>query len=271
MVRPMSPLCGGRANITEPAFHTALPPRVYMRGATPSVATLSAESFEDGPAQRAQLVQLAEAALIARIDEMRRRLRLERTTDDLAKDIKATMHVQLPPYNYTVSLTLGDHERAKEFNRKAGDTFPSVRQEFGNAIGDFAVVREGRTAARKIRKMAKNAWKWDDAADRRIRNQARKGSNRSPYRGRPEKYDVWVVQAFADAIARAAGCKQFSTGRHGDATLTDKSKIGGAMFRVLVAAIQWARTMAWLTDAPWGTAPPNSKPEGILTVLKRGR
>jgi hypothetical protein len=228
-------------------------------------------TFEDSAEQRAALVKRAEETLIARVNEMNCRLHLTRTIDALTRDIKATMLVVLPPYDFTVIQTLYERERAKAFNQDAATAFASVRQEFGNAIQDHVIVRQGRTPTRQTRKMADNAWKWDQAEDRRIRNPANRGDTRSLHKGRPETYDPGVVWAFADAIARAAGREHFAAGHHGDLTITDKDKGGGPMFRVLVAAIQWAMTIAWMGAAPPGTVPPIVKPEGILTLIKRGR
>jgi hypothetical protein len=51
----------------------------------------------DNPARRAVLAQRAEEVLIAKIEDLRHRLQLSRTPDELVKEIKATMHVPLPP------------------------------------------------------------------------------------------------------------------------------------------------------------------------------
>jgi hypothetical protein len=195
---------------------------------------------------------------------MRRKLDLRRATSAIVKDLKATMHVPLPPYNFTVIQTLCEHYRADAYNDVAADALPSIRKEFGNGIRDFATVRG--TSTRKAQKIADNTWKWDHAADRRIR----KGSA-APYRGRPEVYDSEVVWAFADAIARITGRSRFATGHHGDRTITEKEGKGGPMFRVLIASIQWAMTGAWQSTARPGTKPPQVKPEGLLTLLKRDR
>ena len=229
------------------------------------------ETFEDSASQRAALVKHADETLIASVNEMNRRLHLTRPDGELVRDIKATMNVALPSYGFTVIQTLCERERAKAFNQYAADGFPTIREDFGNAIQDFVIVREGRTPARKTRKIADNAWKWDHAADRRVRNSVRRGDRRSLHKGRPEIYDPDVVWAFADAIAQAAGREHFASGHHGDLTLADENKVGGPMFRVLVAVLQWAMTMAWMMAAPRGTARPIVKPEGILTLIKRGR
>jgi hypothetical protein len=175
----------------------------------------------------------------------------------------------LPPHNLTVMQTLYDEERAKPFNQSVANEFPTVRKAFGEAIQDFVIIREGKTPARVVRKISANAWKQDSGADRRIRNAAPQNDISTAYKGRPEKYPPEIVWAFADAIARAAGRAHFSTGHHGEATITDED--AGAMLRVLVAASQWAMTAVWLAAAPPGTAPPTVKPEGILMVIRRGR
>jgi hypothetical protein len=176
--------------------------------------------------------------------------------------IKATMHIPLPRYGDTVFQTLYERERAKVFNQKAAEMFPLVRQKFRD---DLSAAIE-KAPARKTRQLIEQAWKWDHAADRR----AREGSA-TPFRGRPEIYDRDVVRAFADAILRASGREHFGTGHHGDDALTKASNKGGAMFCVLVASVEWAMTAAWLCASPPGTPAPQANPEGILTVIKRGR
>jgi hypothetical protein len=61
------------------------------------------------------------------------------------------------------------------------------------------------------------------------------------------------------------------SGTMGDGAITDKNQKGGPMPRVLVASIRWAMTNAWFEASPPETEPPKVKPEGILTVIKRGR
>jgi hypothetical protein len=230
---------------------------------------LRTEPFQDSPAERAKLLQRTEEALVKSVEDMTPRLPVPRTCDELVRNIKATMHVPLPPSNLTVMQTLGERVRDKVFNQSAAEACPTVWKEFGEAIQDFVIYREGKTPARVVRKIAANAWKQDPAADRRVQNAGPQGDVSTAYKGRPEIYDPSVVWAFADTIARAAGCEHFSIGHHGDATITDEG--GGPMLRVLVAAVRWAMTAAWLGAAPPGTAPPMVKPEGILTLIKRGR
>jgi hypothetical protein len=230
---------------------------------------LQTQPFQDSPAQRAALFRCTEEALIKSVEDMRRRFPVARTCDELVKDIKATMHLPLPPHNSTVMQLLIDRTRDKVFNQSAAETFPADWKGFGEAIQDFVIFRAGKTPARVVRKIAANAWKQDPVADRRVRNAAPQDDISTVHKGRPEKYPPEVVWAFADAIARAVDGEHFSIGHHGDATIGDEG--GGAMLQVLVAAIRWAMTAAWLGAAPPGTAPLTVKPEGILTLIKRGR
>ena len=173
------------------------------------------------------------------------------------------MHTRLPPNDATVLDTLYLRERAKAFNQNAAETFPLEREKFAD---NLVAAMESGAPAGKIRNLIKKHWKWDPAADRRARD-----GSAAPFRGRPEIYDRDVVWAFADTIARAAGCERFAIGHHGDETITKTSDKGGPMFRVLVASVEWAMIAAWLGAAPPGTPAPQAKPEGILTVIKRGR
>ena len=229
------------------------------------------QPFQDSAAARAACFQGAEEALITSVEQMRRRFSVVRTCNELVRDIKATMHVPLPPHNLTVMQTLYDRERENVFNRCAAKEFPTTRKDFDDAIQDFVIIRKGKTPARLVRKIAANAWKQDPAADRRFQNAGPQGHTSTAYKGRPEIYAPSVVWAFADAIARAAGRARFSIGHHGEVTITHENKGGGVMFRVLVAAVRWAMTVAWLAAAPPSTAPPTVKPEGILRLIKRGR
>jgi hypothetical protein len=218
----------------------------------------------DGPEHRALKTRRASEALHTSVESMKDKLRLSRTTEQIVKDIKATMNVQLPLHNFTVLQTLCEHERAKTYNQSAADAFPDARKEVDRAINDLATLIEPDLPPRKRRKLAANFWKWDHAADRR----ARQGS-RVPFKGRPEAYVPEVVRAFADAITCTADRSDFATGHHGDVALSDDD--GGPMFKVLVAAVRWAMTTAWQVAASPGAACPIVKPEGILTVIKRGR
>jgi hypothetical protein len=72
----------------------------------------------DGPSQRADTFQLACESLFAEVEHMRRSLSLSCPTAEIFQSIKATLHVRLPPYRYTVFDTLYGRERAKAFNQK---------------------------------------------------------------------------------------------------------------------------------------------------------
>jgi hypothetical protein len=216
------------------------------------------------PEHHASLLRHAERRLVAKVEHMARKFSLPQATAEIATDIKATMNAPLPPYNFTVMQTLCERYRADAFNDSAAETFPDIRGVFDNAIQKFATARG--SSARKAQRLIDNAWKWDHAADRRMRE-----GSAAPHKGRPEVYDRDVVWAFADTIARVAKRERFATGHHGDMTITEKDDKGGPMLRVLLASIQWAMIAAWQGAAPPGTAPPIVKPEGILTILKRGR
>src|SRR5262249_33036213 len=159
--------------------------------------------------------------------------------------------------------------RAPSYNKRDDKSSRS----FVETTRDFMTAHDGRTPARKVRKTARNAWREDPGADRRVREMERQPAAkfRSRYKGRPEKHDPGIVWAFADAITRAAGREHFSTGHHGDEAITEKNQKGGPMLRVLVASIRWAMTNAWFAASPSRTEPPKVKPEGVLTVIKRGR
>lgn len=92
------------------------------------------EPLSDGPSLRAVAAQRAEDALVASVEHLRRRYRLTRSTAELAKDIKATMHVAVPPHGLTVVQTLCEHYRDEAFNQLAADAFPAFREDFDTAI-----------------------------------------------------------------------------------------------------------------------------------------
>jgi hypothetical protein len=227
---------------------------------------LSAKPFNDGPSKAAAIAR-AEESLVDAVNEMRRRLRLNRDTPAIVDDIKKSMHVKVPPHELTVVQALWDRERQKAFNKTA-DEFPEIRQGFDDAIQDI-VSREGRVSSRKAKNVARKAWKEDPGANRRIHEEMKHPTKRgigSVYRGRPELYDRHVVWAFADAIAKAAERKRFSIGHHGDVTIGDNKK-GGAMLCTLVAAVEWAMTIAAAGSSE--VAPPPVRPESILAIIKR--
>jgi hypothetical protein len=173
----------------------------------------------------------------------------------------------VPPHGLPVLQVLCDRERDEPFNQLAADEFPAVRQEFEHATRDFVRAREGRRIpARTTHKVARNAWKQDPGADRRTRKmeQAPPNQFRSPYRGQPELYDPEVVLAFEAEIARAIGRLHVSWTRG-----TSDNKSSGPILDVLVAAVQWAMSVAWQCSAPWGTHPPTVKAEGLLGILRK--
>jgi hypothetical protein len=176
--------------------------------------------------------------------------------------------VKISPHGFTVLQTLYEREHDKAFNQDAASEFPTIRQEFDAAIRDFVVAREGRTPSRRIRTIAKNAWKSDPAADRRIRKMEKRSPKqfRSPYRGQPERYDPEVVLAFADAVARASGRPRVSWTRG-----TTDNKSTGAILDTLIAAIQWAMCEGWRCFGPPDSKPPKVKAEGVLGIIKAKR
>jgi hypothetical protein len=236
--------------------------------------------------ERAKVVQRAYDSLVATVEQMRRALKLPKEADAILEEIKRALHAEVrhqvgtftwienegpmpaKPGGLTALQVLCERERAIAFNQ-TDDEPPAY---FVDAIQDFMIVHDGRTPTRKVRKTSRNAWRDDPRADSRIREREPSGSERfrSPNRGRPEKYPPDVIWAFADAIARVTGREQFSTGHHGDATIIDENK-GGPMLRVLVAAVRWGMMTAWQANAFPGTRPPTVRPEGILSLIKRGR
>jgi hypothetical protein len=225
--------------------------------------------LNDVPPERAAVARHACYSLVASIEEMRRNLGLDRDSAKILDEIKKTMHVEVPPHGFTVLQVLAERECGNAFNQLAADEFPTVRQEFEHAIRDFMGAREARRVpARRIHKVARNAWKQDPGADRRTRamEQGPPDEFRSPYRGRPELYDPGVVSAFEIAIARAIGRSHVSWTRG-----TIDSKSSGPILDVLVAAVQWAMCIAWQFWAPPGAAPPNVKAEGLLGIVKAKR
>ena len=124
----------------------------------------------DGPSERATVARHACYSLVASVEEMRRKLGLDRDAAAILDEIKRTMRVQVLPHGFTVFQTLCERERQGVFNQFAADESPTIRQEFEQGIQDFVRAREGRRApARRIHKIARNAWKQDPGADRRTR------------------------------------------------------------------------------------------------------
>jgi hypothetical protein len=214
-----------------------------------------------------EAIQRAEQELQCAVETMRARLKLSRSVVELVEHIKGVLETALPS-GLTVQQALWDHCRQKDFN----ETFDKAPSWFEDAIQDFAIVLEGRVPTRLTRKIARNAWKEDRSADRRLREieNPTPSNIRSLNRGRPELYDRDVVWAFADRIAQAAGRQKFSAGHRPEVTITD-SDSGGPMLRVLVAAIRWAMILIWAGAGASSAPPPTVKPEGILNVIRRGR
>ena len=220
---------------------------------------MSDKTFDDGPSQRAVIAQQAEKLLKAAVENMSRELGLDRTTGEILSDIKAILHAPLPPYNFTVLQTLSERYRADAFNDIAAEIFPVERKILDKAICHRATARG--VSARKARRLSDNAWKWDRAADRRMRE----GSSQ-PYRGRPEIYDPGVVCSFHDKIAGAIGQPHITWTRR-----IDDAKSIGATLDVLVAAVGWAMCVAWQCSAKPGTEFPEVRAEGLIKIIKRHR
>jgi hypothetical protein len=211
-------------------------------------------------ASRAERVRAADETLMAAVEHMRSRYRLERRTADIVRDIKRAMHTAIPPHSLSVFQALSDRERDRAFNADAASTFRPVHRQFRDTIA--ATAKAGGADERRAQTTARHAWKQDAAADRRVRKMESAPPDRwkAPYRGQPERYDSAVVLAFADAIARVAGRNTFARG----------NREGGLMLKALVAAVEWAMTVAWQGSAPFTTPPPSVKPEGLLRIV-RGR
>jgi hypothetical protein len=222
---------------------------------------------------------------------MRRDLELGQGTNAIVDEIKKTLHaevrgqggtflwmeggefVEAKPGGLTVLQVLCERERGRVFNQ-ADDKPPLY---FVDAIQDFMITHDGRTPTRKVRKTARNAWRDDPGANRRIRERepASQGEGfQSPFLGRPEKYDSDVVLAFADAIARSIGRPRISwtrgTGTPDHRGIPNHAS-RGVVLDVLVAAVEWAMCVAWQCSAPSGSKPPTVKAEGILRILKKSQ
>jgi hypothetical protein len=219
---------------------------------------------------------------------MRRALDLGQDTNAILDEIRKTLHVEVRKQvgtflwveagelvpakggGLTVLQALCERERATVFNQTNDEPPPF----FVEAIQDFMIVRNGRTSTRSVRKTARNAWRDDPGADRRIREREPLSPGeafRSPYLGQPEKYDPGVILAFARAIARASGRPRIfwtcGKGKPNDRGIPDHAN-RGVMLDVLVAAVEWAMCVAWKCAAPSGSKPPKVKAEGILRIIK---
>jgi hypothetical protein len=176
---------------------------------------------------RATAVRRAHDSLVAKVEQMQRALGLSQDPKTILHEIKKTLHAdvrkqvgtfvwietegpaQAKPGGVTVLQALYEREGAAAFNQ----TDDEPPKYFMDAIQDFMIADEGKTPTRKVRKTARNAWRDDPGANRRIREReaASQGEGfRSPYLGRPEKYDSDVVLAFAGAITRATGKPRIS-------------------------------------------------------------
>jgi hypothetical protein len=221
-----------------------------------------------GAGRRADIAFRADDSLVAAVEAMWRSLRLTQDTSMIVCAIKNTINEAVPPHDYTVLQALCEREREDAFNQFAASVFPEEHLKFEHGIRDFVVSQEGRTSARRVKKVVRNAWKQDPAADRRIREMQNLPPDqfRSPYKGRPELYNPFVVRAFEAAIAHAANRENISWTRR-----TADNRSEGAMLDVLVAAVRWAMCIAWQTSAPPNREPPIVRAEGLLRILKSHR
>jgi len=245
--------------------------------------------FLDDEHWRATVVQGAYDSLVAKVEQMRRELGLPQETNAILDEIKNTLRAEVPerlgnflwietnefaatqPGGLTVLQALYERERSTAFNQ----TEDEPPAHFVDAIQDFKIAREGKTPTRKVRKTARNAWRDDPGADRRIREEALSPGEgfRSHYRGRPEKYDPDVVLAFEHAVARAIRQPRISWTRGKgqlDQTYIPDHASRGVALDVLVAGVEWAMCPAWQHAGPSGREPPNVKAEGILRIVKAG-
>jgi hypothetical protein len=231
---------------------------------------LSNQPVDDGSVQHAAVVRHANDSLIAAVEEARRCLGLNTDTATILDGIKKAMDVEVPPYGLTVIQTLCERERQNAFNQAASNGFPTIRREFEYAIQDFMIARDCHAPARQVHKIARNAWKEDPGADRRIREMEHQSPDQfsPPYRGRPELYDRGVVLAFESAVARAFGRSRVSWTR---GTKDNTNTSHGVMLDVFVAAVRWAMCIAWQSSAPPGSKPPKVKAEGLLRIVKAQR
>jgi hypothetical protein len=226
---------------------------------------------------RATAVRRAHDSLVAKVEQMQRALGLSQDPKTILHEIKKTLHAdvrkqvgtfvwietegpaQAKPGGVTVLQALYEREGAAAFNQ----TDDEPPKYFMDAIQDFMIADEGKTPTRKVRKAARNAWRDDPGANRRIREREDQSPDqwRSPYRGQPERYDPRVVLAFATAIARAIDRPRITWTRG-----TEDHKSSGVILDVLVAAVHWAMCVAWVGSA--GSEPPKVKAEGLLKILK---
>ena len=225
--------------------------------------------LDDELSERAAVARRAYGLLVTSVEEMRRKLGLDRYPAAILDEIKGTMHVEVPPHSFTVLQTLCEREHQSAFNQFAAGDLPGILQEFEHGIQDFVGAREGRRVpARRVHKIVRNAWRQYPGADRRTREMEQWPPDqfRSPYRGQPEQYDPEVVLAFEIAVARAISRSRVSWTRG-----TSDNKSSGPILDVLVAAVQWAMCVAWQCSAPPGSDAPKVKAEGILGIVRAKR
>jgi hypothetical protein len=223
---------------------------------------VSSSQFKDGPEVRASALRGAETELTAEAERLRAELCLSLSTAEIVSGIKQTMQTRAGSQNLTVEQLLYDREYSKTFNTMTAAILPDVRQEFGGALADALNLDGTPAVARRARRFAKNAWERNAAAERR-----EQAGSVAPRKGRPETYDPDVLLAFADTIARMAGRPRFTTGHHGDTTLSGDK--GSPLLRTLAASVRWAMVAAWQGAAAPGTPPPAVKLEGALTAFRR--
>ena len=148
------------------------------------------------------------------------KLKLRDEAAEYLQAIKATMNRWVGPHALTVSQRLH-----LEPIKSQPDLMPEF---FESEVRDF-LIRNHQIRRRKARQIARNAWREDSGADRRVRalkpSAANKNKILSAHRGRPDLYDPHVVWAFADSIAEATG-RKFTVGHHGDKTITDERMAG---------------------------------------------
>jgi hypothetical protein len=177
--------------------------------------------------------------------------------------VKATLHKPIPPHGFTVMQALGDQIRARVFNENSQEVFHELQSQFVEAITE-EVTHRGGQPRRKARRIAENAWSWNEAADRRTR-----AAHKSPYRGRPEVYNPEVVKAVADAIAHSVGEERFRWYHGEKTTAITNSAQASRMVDLVCCAVEWVTFVAWQLSAPPGTTAPKLRPEGILSILRK--
>ena len=151
-----------------------------MRDKTLSDKPLSGDVSTRSPERHAH------DALVATVEQMRRALDLCQETNAILNEIKNTLHAKVRGQagtflwmevgdeageiatakrgGLTVLQVLCERERAADFNQTDDEPPPY----FVDATQDFMVKRDGRKSARKVRKTARNAWRENPGAERRV-------------------------------------------------------------------------------------------------------